>query len=187
MVTNYSNSNGGTMRILDQVSRKYAGILSNTSDNNGAMTVSVTAWFDNDAGGGTGGQLQCLCYDSDNSFLTQIGSDIPVSTLTSSATEQTFTATSEQKTNSQWSEGTTGYIMFHVDGSGSSNRANVELEATGASVEKYSSLPRKAVSAGSWSTFDTGNYMYFKGTIAYEGGSFSTGTRLPPPPLIARF
>ena len=181
MVTNYSNPTSTTVRVIDQSSRRVAGII--PDDANGAQTSQVKCWLQAD--GSHTGNFQCHVYDHSGILLTQIGSNVDVSTLTGSLVEYTFTATVLQQTNSQFATDESGYIAFSIDGSG---QCSLAVEST--TLTTYSAIPKKSTSTSDPFSFHNwdgpGNQYYFKGTVSFVAGSNPT-TRLPPPPLVAYF
>jgi len=182
MVDNYINPNTGTSRILDQVSRRVAGIFTTSTNNQGLSTISTSAFFKEEAPGYTG-NLQCHVYDHNGNQLTQIGSNVDIASLSASLVEKTFTATGAQNINSTFAIGQTGYIAFKC----TTGKCNIGVQDTGAGTELYFSTPQKSTSSSdpySFSIFDSGNYLYFTGTVSF--GAATTATRFPPPPITVR-
>lgn len=182
-MSNYANSIGGTGRGVDQTTRRVAALISTGASEQGLKTQSVTAWFRND--GSHTGNLQCHVYDHSGNQLTQIGSNVDVSTLPAGFTEYTFSANATQSTNSQFAAGQNGYVGFSISGTGV---CTIEVYSTTTPITDYS--PKKSTSTSnpySFVDWDAVDLYYYKGTWNFGAPVVTGGTRLPPPPYVVHF
>ena len=125
------------------------------------------------------GNIKCVIYESDNSTLSATSNNvIDSSTLAATETNYTFTFSSTQTIQDGF------YYQITADGTNNFDHTN----GVKPSVENDVGSTITGNKASQFTTTDTAIIKNASETWCVGGASPSSGgTRLPPPPLIARF
>ena len=185
VVNQYSNTTGGDQRELTGgTGRAVISIQVDTGDTLPQVTQVIGNFKKTHSD--SSGDLHAGVWDDTGAFLTEIGSSVALSTLsTTSFTELTFNASASQQTASQPTNDYP-YVGFYIDNAGTNPKSDVEMHNISPPIQNYNALPYQAQSTSptTFAIMDTTPYRYFKGSVTYVATSPSSTANLLPPPYV---